>query len=195
MKRWLKQILAVMLVSTTLCCNVFAASFPDVDESADYAEAVGYISDIGIMVGDDLGNFNPNNPVTRAEMATIICRLLNITEDLQSGDYFDDVPASFWANKYITKTAEIGVVNGYGNRKFGPIDNVKYEQVVTMIVRASGWSDNADMEKLGGFPNAYLSIAEERGLLVDVRAETGDLLSRSDVARLLYNYYAPPFFR
>ncbi len=38
-------------------------------------DAVDEVSDKGLMVGDDLGNFNPNKPVTRAELAVVLARL------------------------------------------------------------------------------------------------------------------------
>ena len=38
-------------------------------------DAVGTVTDKGLMVGDDQGNFNPNEPVTRAELAVILARL------------------------------------------------------------------------------------------------------------------------
>ena len=54
----------------------FALEFSDVAEDADYAAAVDYISDLGIMVGDGTGRFNPDKTVTRAEMAATVCRML-----------------------------------------------------------------------------------------------------------------------
>ena len=52
-------------------------NFPDVEPSRWYAEAIKKVSDAGYMIGDDLGNFRPNDPLTRAEAATIIARLLD----------------------------------------------------------------------------------------------------------------------
>lgn len=56
MNRKLKPILAGLLAAAMLCCPALAVAFPDIDESANYAEAVDYISDIGIMVGDTEGH-------------------------------------------------------------------------------------------------------------------------------------------
>lgn len=55
--------------------------FPDVEENKWYSEAVDKASDAGIMIGDEKGNFRPEEPLTRAEAAMIVCRLLDkITE-------------------------------------------------------------------------------------------------------------------
>ena len=39
-------------------------------------DAVRKVSDAGIMIGDDLGNFNPKKNITREEVAVIIAKLL-----------------------------------------------------------------------------------------------------------------------
>ena len=50
----------VLLMGGLLICPVFAASsFPDVTGYEEFTEAVSYVSEAGIMVGDNNGNFNP----------------------------------------------------------------------------------------------------------------------------------------
>ncbi len=50
----------------------------DVDTVADYAtDSVKLLNSIGIINGYDDGSFMPNNTLTRAEAATIICKLIN----------------------------------------------------------------------------------------------------------------------
>lgn len=187
MRHKLQCTLASLLTITLLACSASAMSFPDVDDYLDYAVAVDYVSELGIMVGDDQGNFNPHKTVTRAEMATIICRVLDETENLSSSTAFADVPTSHWANAYVGKAAELGVVSGYGGGNFGPSDSVTYEQAVTMVIRAIGKGDAA--VEYGGYPDGFLTVAKENFLLDGILAEKGEPLSRADIALLLYNYY------
>ena len=49
--------------------------FSDVDPAKWYASAVAYCVANGIMVGDPDGKFRPNDPITRAEVATVAARL------------------------------------------------------------------------------------------------------------------------
>jgi len=177
----------VLILALTTSSALAASSFPDVAEDADYAPAVEYLNEIGVMSGDQNGNFNPDNTVTRAEMAAIVCRMSGETEDLPSDDRFPDVPVEHWANGYVSKAAELGIVTGYDTGLFGPTDTVTYEQAVTMIVRTFGGEEAA--VEYGGYPDGYLSIAEEDGLLTGVFATIGTPLPRSDVAKLLYNHY------
>ena len=187
MRHRIQRALAGLLAILLLTCPVFAATFPDVDQYAEYAEAVEYVSEAGIMVGDENRNFNPDKTVTRAEMATIICKMLGETDDLPSSTVFTDVPINHWANMYISKATELGIISGYGNGKFGPSDNLTYEQAVTMIIRAIGGNDVA--QEYGGYPDGYLAAADENGLLENISSKKGEALSRSDVAQILYNYY------
>lgn len=191
MKHKIQRTLASLLVVALFTCSASAMSFPDVDDYLDYAAAVDYVSELGIMVGDDQGNFNPYKTVTRAEMATIVCRMLGETENLQNSTVFTDVPVGHWANAYVGKVAELGIVNGYGDGKFGPSDPVTYEQAVTMIIRAVGGEQEA--QNMGGYPNGFLVVAKERGLVENIQATTGESISRSDIVLLLFNYYIPPF--
>lgn len=188
MRLKIQSIVAAILAMVLLTCPALAASsFPDVNENAEYAEAVEYLNEVGIMQGDNKGNFNPNKTVTRAEMAAIICRMLGETENLPSSTAFNDVPAGHWANGYVGKAAELGIVGGYGNGKFGPSDPVTYEQAVTMVVRAVGHNDDA--ESMGGYPNGFLTYAENAGFLNGINSKIGEAFSRANVALLLMNYY------
>ena len=50
--------------------------YKDEDKIAEWAkEDVQYCKDNGILIGDDEGNFNPNNNVTRQELACALARL------------------------------------------------------------------------------------------------------------------------
>lgn len=187
MKIKIQSIVAGLLSVCLLTCSASAMSFPDVPKDSDYATAIEYISELNIMVGDTAGNFNPDKIVSRAEMATVICRMLGKTENLTTSNVFDDVPTTHWANAYIGQAAALGIVGGYGNGKFGPSDTVTYEQAITMVIRAIGKGDQAI--SYGGYPNGHLQAAQEDNLLNGVQAEQGQGLTRGLVAVLLYNYY------
>ena len=162
------------------------ASFPDVAVASKYYAAVEYVNGEGLMVGDNNGYFNPENPVTRAEMAVIICRVLGETVSNSASSKFTDVPETHWANLYIEKVADLGIVSGYGNGLFGPSKDVTYAQAVTMVVRALGEENNAAGR--GGFPDGYLSVAADLGLLSSIQSSKSEKLSRGNVAILLFNW-------
>lgn len=182
----IRCMLLMLLLGGLLICPAFAAaSFPDVSGYEEFAEAVEYVNKARIMVGDNNGNFNPYKTVTRAEMATIVCRMLGVDKDLATSTRFTDVPTGHWANGYISKAASLSIVNGYGGGKFGPSDAVTYEQAVTMVVRALGGEPEA--KELGNYPDGYLAVANKYSLLDGVAAKKGEPLSRADIAIIIYN--------
>lgn len=188
MKIRVKYIAAYILAILLLCCSVQAtSSFLDVDENTEYAEAVEYVNDAGIMGGIGNGYFSPNTTVTRAQMAAIICRFLGETDNLVTSNRFSDVSKDYWANGYIDKVAGFGIINGYGDGSFRPDGNVTCQQAVAMIIRAIGAEDEAN--ELGGYPQGYFAVANEADLLVDIHSEADEPLSRADIAMILYRYY------
>lgn len=185
----MKKIFAVFMVLTLLLGSGVMAhaesSFPDVDDDAPYAEAVSFLADIGIFVGDNAGNFNPDHAVTRAEMATLIFRMLGENADASSDQVFSDVGKDHWAYGFVTKVAQLGFISGYGNGKFGPNDVVTYEQALTMVVRAAGLGDEA--ESMGGYPDGFIGVAAENGFINDITAQKGEHMLRWQIAMILYS--------
>lgn len=185
MKRILGWVLVCALMGGILMRPALAAPFPDVGENASYAEAVEYLKNAGVMQGDNMGRFNPSQTVTRAEMAAITCRMLKAEEAMSSIQLFYDVPTNHWANKYVAKAEELGIVRGYGNGAFGPSDQVTYEQVVTMLVRTMGKEQQAS--QLGGYPNGYIAVAKNVGMLSNVPTQSGRHMLRSEIAMMAFN--------
>lgn len=187
MKKLFVRALAGLLTAGVMVCPSMAASpFPDVDANADYAEAVSYVSEVGIMVGDENGNFNPDKTVTRAEMAVILCNMLGETENLTAGgSVFTDVPANHWANPYVVKAAELGLVTGYGDGRFGPDDTVTYEQAITMLIQSVNLGDEA--LKQGGYPNGFINVADQYGYSNGLSIKASDVLNRWGLAIVITN--------
>jgi len=53
---------------------------------------------------------------------------------------FSDVADTHWAAEHIETLADGGIINGYGNGKFGPNDAMKIDEVATIICNAKGHS-------------------------------------------------------
>ena len=73
-----KFISAILVFAMVLSLgSAFAAELPKVSDIA-MVEAVVDMHDLKIMVGDENGNFKGNVAITRAEAATVICRMLGL---------------------------------------------------------------------------------------------------------------------
>lgn len=187
----LKKVLALVLAFSMMLSVVAFASYNDVDADADYAGAVELLSALDIIKGDDLGNFNPDNTITRAEFAAIVCRakgLENAAEGAKGATAFVDVAADHWAAGYINLATQNGIINGYGDGNFGPEDKVTYEQAVKMLVCALGFEPMAANK--GGYPTGYLVVANQYGITKGVKATVE--APRKTVAQLVYNALTTP---
>ncbi|MDI6689210.1 MAG: S-layer homology domain-containing protein, partial [Actinomycetota bacterium] len=92
--------------------------------------------DWGIVQGYGDGRFGPEDMATRAHLATMLVRGLEIAPNTQYQGYFPDVPEDHWAWQYIETAYEKGIVRGYGDGSFGPEQIVRRDQTAVMIYRA-----------------------------------------------------------
>jgi len=186
MIRNLKKLLAFTIVFAMLVSTVaFASPYPDVADDASYAEAVTTLSSLGLLMGDDQGNFNPDNTITRAEFAAVIVRTLGLGDPGTTATDFIDVPATHWGSGYVQMASQMGVIAGYGDGNFGPEDPVTFEQAIKMIVAALGYTPKANA--LGGYPTGYMVVAAQEGISAGINATAGEPALRKVVAELVYN--------
>lgn len=138
MKRILSLILTLALV-LSLGTAAFAAesSFSDIPADADYAEAVAWCQEKGLMQGVAADRFDPSGTLTRAMVATVLYRAAG--EPAVSGaPAFTDTQAGQWYSNAIVWANESKIVAGYGNGLFGTNDPVTREQLDIMIRRHNG---------------------------------------------------------
>lgn len=194
--RNLKKVIALVAVFAMLVSTVaFAGSYTDVADNDNYAEAIEMLSSLEILTGDNDANgnkvFRPNDPITRAEVATIVERIQNINNVAPTATQFADVPADHWASGFIAQAAGQGIINGYGDGNFGPEDNVLYEQAVKMLVETLGYAPF--VEANGGYYAGHLLAASRYGVLDGVKdAAPGKQATRGQVAQLVYNAIDTP---
>ncbi|MDX9916793.1 MAG: S-layer homology domain-containing protein [Gudongella sp.] len=187
MKKSLALLLALVMVLGSFSF-VSAASFSDV-EGTQYETAVDRLSKLELLKGYPDGSFQPEGSITRAEFAAVAVRARGLEQvaasavGLPSG--FTDVPAGHWAAGYVGVAGSMGIVNGIGGGLFAPNAPVKYEEAVTMLVRALGYETDAQAK--GGYPYGYLIVAEEIGLVAGARGVQGTYASRGLVALLTDN--------
>lgn len=188
----LKKVLALVVVFSMMLCSVAFASFPDVSEDADYAVAVNTLAALGIVGGDDQGNFNPDNTITRAEFTKIVCEIQGLKGDANKGaTAFTDVAADHWASGYINMATNLKIINGMGDGTFAPESPVTYEQAIKMLVVALGFEPMAADK--GGYPTGHLVVAQTYGMTKNVAAPAqAEAAKRSLIAQIVYNTIDTP---
>ena len=192
--RNLKRALSVALASAMLLGMMMVGTsakgiddFTDKDKIVNQ-DAVAVTAEIGVFDGYENGSFGPENVVTRAEMAVIICTMLygagvNVNQFAETS-VFTDVPD--WAEGYVNLCASLGIVAGVGDGKFDPSATVTTAQAVLMLCRTLGYFQSAT-----DFGNDWMLAATakgtELGMYGDLKLTANAGLTRDNVAELVFN--------
>ncbi|WP_310830794.1 S-layer homology domain-containing protein [Paenibacillus pedocola] len=98
---------------------------------------IGALAEKGIITGYADGSFKPGATISRAEMVTIIGRMLNLGV-LQTGTpvSFTDVSSDYWAAAAIKQAASSNLIQGVAASSFAPRSNATRAEAVSLIIRA-----------------------------------------------------------
>ncbi len=107
--------------------------FIDVVNGAYYADAVAWAKATGVTTGIGPGMFGPEQSMTRAQMVTMLWRLVG--EPGAPPSNFSDVPAGSFFARAVDWAAATGVTNGIGPGIFAPGNNVSRAQLIAMLYR------------------------------------------------------------
>lgn len=144
------------------------------------------ITSLGIIQGDENGDYNLDQPLTRAEFAEALLKFLKFDEAAQMAEIrplFNDVDMDAWYARTISFTVQMNLMNGYGDGTFGPDNTISLEEAVKTIVVSLGYGAVANGN--GGYPTGHMIVAAETGLLKNI--SSGNIFTRSDFVELLYN--------
>ncbi len=183
MKRIAGIALLLSLIMTVFTFKAFCA--PKISVSDDEKAQVMRL--LEIMNGDENGELNLKNDVTRAEfvkMAVCASGVKNGNAKSTSVSLFPDVNASHWAVGYISNAINSGLINGYLDGTFRPENNVKLEEAVIITLKLLGYT-SADFK--GSYPDSQLEKYENLGLDKDMTAKKGENLTRRECMKLIYN--------
>jgi len=187
-KKTLVALLAVAMV-LSLVGPVFAA---------EPSAAATRLQALGIVQGDEKGNLNEDQPVTRAEAAALVVRALGLTKsaDLMKGvTKFADVNADAglqWATGAINIAVSQNIINGYPNGQFGGRDQVTYAQFAKMMLYALNYGVTVEG---GAWPTAVLAKADDLDLTDKMTVVADAPMVRGDVFQMIDNALDVPSLR
>ncbi|MFZ5776599.1 MAG: S-layer homology domain-containing protein [Bacillota bacterium] len=176
--------LILMLLAGTIPVAAATSGLKDV-AGTKYENAVDSLFGIGVVTGTPSGYFEPNRFITRAEFATMVVKALGLTAEAQTVQNikpsFPDVGDTWrWAWGFINVASNRGIIKGYPDGRFGPGDSVKYEEAITMLVRAL--SRDSEAQAAGAWPIGHIMVGTSLGLTANTDFTQGRAAIRGDLA-------------
>jgi hypothetical protein len=115
--------------------------FPDVDHTYVFYTPIMNLACDQIVSGFEDGTFQPENTVTRAQMAKFIRRAFAITEDTSCGNFPDVEPDHVFYTE-ITSLKCSGIVSGFEDGSFKPDEQVTRGQAMKFVMNGLRTSKN-----------------------------------------------------
>ena len=120
--------------------SVSGTAFADVPAGQWYTDAVAWASANEIVNGYGNGNFGPNDPISREQMATILYRYAeykdyDVSDIVSLSDFTDADAVSDWAETAIKWAVGEGLITGITDTTIAPAGTATRAQAATILMR------------------------------------------------------------
>jgi len=113
--------------------------FADVPTTYWAATWIEQLATEGITTGCGSGNYCPEDPVTRSQMAVFLLRSKHgaayVPPQVGGTTGFADVPINHWAAAWIKQLAAEAITSGCGSGNYCPDNNVTRAEMAVFLVR------------------------------------------------------------
>jgi formylglycine-generating enzyme required for sulfatase activity/chitodextrinase len=99
---------------------------------------------LGLLMGDNKGNYNPNSKITRAEFMALVNRVMKYTAKSDKVREFSDISPNKWYYDDASKALGAGYINGTTATTLSPEETITREQAITIISRIKGIDQDGD---------------------------------------------------
>ena len=179
-----------------------SGDLPYTDVTGHWAEeAITFVYEKGLMTGTREDAFSPETELSRAMLVTILYRMEG-EPAVAADNTFSDVKAGTWYTNAVIWAAEKGIVNGVGQDRFAPDQDITREQMAAMLLRYSDYKDYdttaqndlahyTDGDQISTWALEALQWANGEGLITGRTADQlvpqGDT-TRAETATILMRY-------
>ena len=191
MKKLLALVLA--LVMSMSLVTISNAAFKDADK-IDYKEAVDVMNAVGVFIGDEKGNFNAKENLTREQAAKIIAYLElgeKAADALVGSATFTDVAATRWSAGFVSYCAQAGVVAGYDG-KFDPAGQLTALQFGKMLLVELGYDAKAAGMVGADWAINTSKLMAKAKLMDGIDGSVNQVLTREKAAQMCLNALEAP---
>ena len=171
MVKYVKRSIIFVLICAVVLTGipvVNAQYYSDVSKSAltrEEFDSIMYVSDNGIMVGSDTGEFMPNSYVNRAQFVQVLFSNSGEKDDYYAGSTdFTDVVEGTWYYDAVCWAYDRELVSGTSSTTFDPARTITTAEVLAILYK----------------------YAEYMGTNTECRYESQPILSHSDHDSIVY---------
>lgn len=123
-----------------------APAFSDVEAGSWYTGAVGWAASSGIVTGVTEEAFRPGDPVTREQLAAILCRYagykgINTETETDLSAFSDADQCSRYARSSLAWANATGLITGRTDGTLAPKDTASRAETAAILMRLSGLLD------------------------------------------------------
>ena len=111
-----------------------AERFIDLGNYSWAKDAINSLADEGIIKGTSENTFSPAANITRADFAILLVRAFKLASE--NSENFADVSDSDYFAKELAVARNAGLVNGIGDNKFAPRNNITRQDMMVIVYRA-----------------------------------------------------------
>lgn len=181
--------------------------FTDIEGKSDEMQlAINCLASKGIINGTSSEEFSPDAGITRAQVAALIVRMLQVMDENEDGGFID-VKREDWFFGAAGSAKKHGIMKGTGNQAFSPELFITKDQVVVLAMRVlkekmryKRWNYEEELfysyfdgHEVPSWAKEDVALAIHENLFVmmyaDQHLRTYEPMTRGDAAVLLYRLY------
>ncbi|WP_187442882.1 S-layer homology domain-containing protein [Rossellomorea vietnamensis] len=132
-KKSINRAEAAAIITRHLDLSLTKSPFNDVPSNHWANTSIGAVAAEGMMSGYKDGSFQPNEPITRAEVASMLERAYELTG--KSAISFTDISSKHWAYGSVQVLVNNGITSGYPDNTFKPKRNVSRSEFASFAAR------------------------------------------------------------
>uniref|UniRef100_UPI003AB8C567 S-layer homology domain-containing protein n=1 Tax=Dysosmobacter sp. TaxID=2591382 RepID=UPI003AB8C567 len=156
--------------------------------------AVDVMNAVGVFIGDEKGNFNAKENLTREQAAKIIAYLElgeKAADTLVGGATFTDVASTRWSAGFVGYCAKAGVVAGYDG-KFDPAGQLTALQFGKMLLVELGYDAKAAGMVGADWAINTSKLMAKAKLMDGIDGSVNQVLTREKAAQMCLNALEAP---
>ena len=182
--------------------STYINPFKDIKETDWFYNDIIYVCSRELMNGTNNDTFSPNMTLTRGMVVTVLGRYHEVDIEKYTQVTFNDVDGSMYYAPYIEWAKSIGIVNGYGDGKFGADDNITRQDLAVILLRYLNYIKFeyivteeyrlfADEDKIADYAKNAIQVLNKLGIIngkgnniIDPKGEA----TRAEFAAMLHRF-------